>query len=261
MQEVDVRGCCRGGSARKGSCVTGDGDVAAAARERCDAWDDMHRFYFPDYDQRWQVAVKLIGRAVEGRALPRVLDLGCGPGTLTRRLSQVLPLTCVLGIDGDPLLVDMARALPGSALLSYRRARVGSASTVVLLQDLAPFDAIVSSAFVHYFDTGQLARLHALCRRLLAPDGLLVTVERFSDAGGGGGPAGEDPWSRWWVNTYAHPLFSGYVDRVEGRCRMSEPLPLPRWSYASLLREARFADVSSTVLPAGSAVVAARPCR
>lgn len=236
--------------------------VLAAVRERCDAWDDMHRRYFPDYDRRWRVAIDVVARATAGRAMPRVLDLGCGPGTLTRRLSQALPKARVVGIDADPLLIDMARLHPGPPLLSYHRAWVGSASTVVLLQDLAPFDAIVSSAFVHYFDAGRLARLHALCRRLLVPDGVLVTVERFAnqDPVVDEGAMVGNPWHEWWETTYADPLFATYADRADRHLQATEPPPLTKESYLALLAEARFAERGFVAAGAGSTVVAARPC-
>ncbi len=237
--------------------MIGPAEFAAAAQARCDAWDDMHRAYFPDYDERWRLAVDVMRRWTADRLAPRVLDLGCGPGTLTRRLAQALPSAQIVGVDRDPLLIDLARALARGERLSYRRLAVGGEAATAVLRSLAPFDAIVSSAFVHYFDREGLMRLQLLCREILAPGGLLVTVEQFAGDGQTRAKDGGGAWGRWWSETRVHPSLG---QRVEPDANVfgAAPPPLTQEVYAEVLAEAGFAEARWMRASGGSAVVAAR---
>lgn len=136
----------------------------------------MHRTYFADYDERWQIVIDKVAESVPQSA--RILDLGCGPGALTGRLQASLPGASVVGIDAHPALVAMGRATrPG---VSFVEATLGSAGTDALPDDLGRFDAVVSSAFVHYFDPRGIEALLRQGQQLLTPRGVLVTAEQLA---------------------------------------------------------------------------------
>ena len=179
----------------------------SAAARLCREWDAMHRHYFPDYDQRWDRALRAAHAHLNGRP-GRVLDLGCGPGTLTRRLQQAVPQAEVIGLDADPVLIALARAQATSGRPTFARARLGAPEASALLAGLAPIDVIVSSAFVHYFAPDELTALLRACRALQPPDGLLVTVERFAATDAPRttrAPTTPSPWRAWWRDALATP--------------------------------------------------------
>jgi SAM-dependent methyltransferase len=98
----------------------------------------------------------------------KVLDVGCGPGSIY----PYLPETDYTGIDLNPRHVEHARALYGG------RARflVGDASRD-LQGEAGTFDLVVVSALLHHLDDGQArAMLRRLCE-LLKPGGRLVTFD------------------------------------------------------------------------------------
>jgi trans-aconitate 2-methyltransferase len=72
-------------------------------------WDPGQYQHFAD--ERSRPFFDLLGRV--GAQDPRlVVDLGCGPGTLTARLASRWPGAEVHGIDGSAEMIEAARALP-----------------------------------------------------------------------------------------------------------------------------------------------------
>jgi trans-aconitate 2-methyltransferase len=72
-----------------------------------------------------------------------VVDLGCGPGNATRTLTDRWPHASIVGIDGDPRMVEAARALAGRRL-SFA---LGDIRT---WRPDEPVDVIVSNAALHW---------------------------------------------------------------------------------------------------------------
>jgi SAM-dependent methyltransferase len=96
----------------------------------------------------------------------RALDVGCGQGSLTRALRQVVPQ--VTGIDRDRRSIEIARAHPGTAGIGY------------VLGDFldAPFqpgslDLVTAVASVHHMDAEAALRTMA---GLLRPGGVLAVI-------------------------------------------------------------------------------------
>ena len=100
------------------------------------------------------------------RGCEKALDVGCGQGGLTRRLSRLVPQ--VTGIDRDQRSIEIARAHPGAAGIDYL---IGD----FLATSFEPgsLDLITSIASLHHMDA------EAALRRmsdLLRPGGVLAVV-------------------------------------------------------------------------------------
>jgi trans-aconitate 2-methyltransferase len=96
----------------------------------------------------------------------RVVDLGCGPGNLTRMLAQRWPDAVVEGVDSSPEMVVRARADGESDRLSFR---------VADLRDWAPeapVDVLLSNATLQWVP-GHLGLLEGLVAAL-RPGGWLA---------------------------------------------------------------------------------------
>lgn len=71
------------------------------------AWDPDR--YLRYADERGRPFVELVAR-IDATAPERVVDLGCGPGTLTELLLERWPSASVTGIDSSPEMIERARS-------------------------------------------------------------------------------------------------------------------------------------------------------
>lgn len=98
----------------------------------------------------------------------RVLDLGCGTGTLTVQIKQTQPGVEVVGLDGDADVLRRAAA---------KRDRVGVAFDLVeAFSDRLPFaddsfDRVLCSLLLHHLTTDAKRRTLAEVFRVLRPGG------------------------------------------------------------------------------------------
>jgi trans-aconitate 2-methyltransferase len=78
-----------------------------------DTWDPER--YLTYADERGRPFVELLARVAAERPAD-VVDLGCGPGNLTRLLAERWPGATVLGVDSSPEMIQAARRdVPGIA--------------------------------------------------------------------------------------------------------------------------------------------------
>ncbi|MGE0867582.1 MAG: class I SAM-dependent methyltransferase [Kofleriaceae bacterium] len=97
----------------------------------------------------------------------RVLDVGCGTGTLTRLLGRWPDVASVTGVDPATHLIDRARSLArGLDHVDFREAKGGSLPFDVPAFDVVTFDSVLS-----HIDDPERALGEAL--RVLRPGGQL----------------------------------------------------------------------------------------
>jgi ubiquinone/menaquinone biosynthesis C-methylase UbiE len=140
----------------------------------------------PFYDTlfKWTMREELFkGRLIEEANIQsghRVLDLGCGTGTLTIMIKKAHPDSEVIGLDGDPQVLEIAR----------RKAKETGASiefdegmAYQLPYPDASFDRVLSSLVFHHLATHDKERTLAEIYRILKPDGELHLAD-FSEPHG-----------------------------------------------------------------------------
>jgi SAM-dependent methyltransferase len=104
----------------------------------------------------------------------RLLDVGCGPGSVTLLLAPLF--ATAVGIDADPEMVTVAREeAAGVPNVEFRHLRAEE-----LPDDLGRFRAITFAQSFHWLDRDKVA---ATARQMLEPGGAVVHVQATTHAG------------------------------------------------------------------------------
>ncbi len=152
-----------------------------AARAWIDRWDRQQQGYLPDREERFTALIDALEDAV-GRPDPLVLDLGCGPGSLSVRLLARLPKATVIGIDADPLTMALGRAaFKDLAGLRFVDADLRVAGWSAGLDLDRRVDAVVSTTALHWLTKEALIATYAEAAGLLAPGGVLLNGDHMRE--------------------------------------------------------------------------------
>lgn len=109
-----------------------------------------------------------------GGTVDRVLDLGCGTGTLAVALAQRLPAAMVAGVDVDAAILERAAAKAADAGIhvEWRQATAGRLPFAG-----ATFQRITCTLVLHHLAPGDKIAALRECRRVLEPGGRLVIAD------------------------------------------------------------------------------------
>ncbi len=133
-------------------------------------WDPGQYLAFADL--RLRPALDLLARVpVESPAT--VVDLGCGPGNVTRILKQRWPDAAITGIDGSPEMLAAARK--EDPAIDWREADIAA------WRPEAPVDVLYSNAALHWLD-GHDALFPRLLEMVARGGALAVQMPRNPDA-------------------------------------------------------------------------------
>jgi SAM-dependent methyltransferase len=106
----------------------------------------------------------------------RLLDVGCGPGSLTLLLAPKVARAVGVDADGDMLAVA-AREAERASIDNVRWLHVRAEA---MPTSLGPFEVLTFAQSFHWMDRGAVA---ALTRRMLTEDGALVHVQATTHRG------------------------------------------------------------------------------
>ncbi len=108
----------------------------------------------------------------------RVLDLGCGPGTLSIGLAEAIAPGALYGVDMEQSQVDLARSIAEAGGLDNATFQVGDVTELSF--DDESFDVVHGNAIlVHVPDTQAVL---AEAKRVLKPGGLISVREWIMEA-------------------------------------------------------------------------------
>jgi SAM-dependent methyltransferase len=240
---------------------------ATAALRWIGRWDAQQEHNLPDREERFTALIDAVAETA-GPA-PLVIDLGCGPGSLSVRLLARLPDATVMAVDADPLLLGLGEAAYGSAYGRLRFAELDLQqpgwSVRLGLDRLA--DAAVSTTALHWLRPDALAAMYAELATVLRPGGLLLNGDHLAEDEAAvpaltrlgralsereelrRAPNGRaEVWSAWWDAVKADPALAGLVSARERRLVSSEHHGSPSGllaTHVAALRAAGFAEIGT----------------
>jgi trans-aconitate methyltransferase len=228
----------------------------ATATRWLERWDAQQERYIPDREERFRVVIDVVRAATDGGPA-RVIDLGCGPGSLSRRLAEGLPEVEVVGVDADPLLLGLGRANtnPRVRLIEANLANPGWADATGLP---GPWDAAVSSTALHWLEPADLSQLYRTLAENMRPGGVFVNADhmglgqpkldtladavREARTRRAGTESNED-WREWWQALRSDDELAPLLDaRSNTAIAHSGENGLTVLQHADLLRQAGFAE-------------------
>jgi cyclopropane fatty-acyl-phospholipid synthase-like methyltransferase len=122
----------------------------------------------------------LVNEYIQPKAGARILEIGCGPGTIL----HYLPPSDYLGFDLSPQYIAMAqRRFPKAKFVCERVSQFSLAKE-------QSFDVVLALGIVHHLDDAEARQLFQIAVDALSPGGKLVTFD-------GVWIEGQSPIARW----------------------------------------------------------------
>lgn len=106
-----------------------------------------------------------------------MIDLGCGPGSLSARLVERLPEAEVVCVDADPLLLGLGRAAYPHLRFVAADLRTGGWTKALGLE--RQVDAAVSTTALHWISEQDIKAVYAEVATVLRPGGLLLNGDHM----------------------------------------------------------------------------------
>jgi SAM-dependent methyltransferase len=144
-----------------------------SARDWLERWEVQQAGYVPDREDVFALMGDVIERLVGGPR--RVVDLGCGPGSLSARLLARFPEADITAVDADPVMLALGRATLGDAVrwVSTDLRDDGWTDAV----GVTGADAVVSSTALHWLPADGLADVCRGVASLLRPGGVFLDFD------------------------------------------------------------------------------------
>jgi SAM-dependent methyltransferase len=141
------------------------------------SWDLLEADLVPDRELRILALID-VADAIAG-STPSVLDLACGPGTVTRRLLDRSPAARAVALDVDPVLLTIASAtFAGDDRVRIVRADLRDPAWVESLPNRR-FDVVLTATALHWLPEDTVHRVYQDLGRLVRRGGVVAHAERM----------------------------------------------------------------------------------
>ena len=224
-----------------------------------DRWHRQQEHYLHDRPRRFSLMLDYVEQ-FRGRGPLAIVDLCCGPGSITSAALSRFAAATVLACDIDPWLVEMGRRTVGAdPRVNWLEADLRAEDWAAALPT-AGYDAILTSTALHWLHRDELVRVYDRLATLLAPAGVFMNADHLpcgrgriaavsheraqAQSSGKLGAPGAESWEQYWEAARAEPAFAALLAQRERRFagrRRAEPVPVE--FHREALRAAGFTEV------------------
>jgi trans-aconitate methyltransferase len=220
-------------------------------------WDAQQEYYMADREERFAVIADVVAHVTAGQPEPVVLDLACGPGSLSARIARRLPGARITAVDTDPFLLSLA----GATYPDVATFVDANLSTVDLAALVGTADVAVSTTALHWLPDEHLGALYRQLAGVLRPGGVFVNGDHLPDEQPAlakiavtvrqeraerVGVSGNEQWAAWWAAAAEVPEFGPLLaERATRFPPGSHDHELTVQRHTELLRQAGFTEVGT----------------
>ncbi|MGG7463552.1 MULTISPECIES: class I SAM-dependent methyltransferase [unclassified Plantibacter] len=236
-----------------------DPGLTARSKELLAAWDAQQAAYITNREARFTFMLDIVADTIPSDGT--ILDLACGPGSISARILERLPDATCIAVDVDPVLLELGRqalAEHGDRV-TFIDADLWDRDWLLALDGRTP-DAVLSSTALHWLPADVLTRVYSDLATVVPEGGIVLNADhlRFEE----GRPLfeelsrlddertqrqdrrnGAQDWDEWWNELVAVPHFAALAPERERR--FSERPPNPELSlgfHVESMRMAGFAE-------------------
>ncbi|MBN2454979.1 MAG: class I SAM-dependent methyltransferase [Sedimentisphaerales bacterium] len=155
-----------------------------------ECWDSMQERYIACRKERFELIVRLI--ADTQNTITRVLDIGCGTGSLMLSVLQKFLQTEVYGIDFDPTLLVLAEKRLAKFGRQVHFTQTDLRAESWLQSVPVPIDAAISATALHWLNAEHLSQLYCQLAGILRPGGIFLNADHLCSSS----PAIQTGWEK-----------------------------------------------------------------
>ena len=217
----------------------------AYSAERAKTYDQLIRDGMgPVYESTLEAVAEALF-LLSGRRDLRVLDLGAGTGNTMARIRQAFPSSSVVGLDGSPHMLDLAR----KRFLKDRRATFIEKDFGARdwMKGLGSFDAVVTMGAVHHLDAAGKRRLFEQVFEMLNKGGVFICGDPLKGSSDILERVYENAWVRLIQRNLSHSGKEVALEAIRSRHRQVQKeegdIPSPLEDQLGWLKRAGFQQV------------------
>lgn len=242
-------------------------------RDWFERWEAMQNCYIPQRLPRFDLMLQWA--ALLREAQTQILDLGCGPGSLSLRARQHYPNARVLAVDANPILLTIGQHSTKETTdhLQFLQVDIREADWWAAFE--RTFDLVLSATALHWLSAAHLAQIYRSIYQVLKPGGWFLNSDHIAsdypetqsyyrqmlqaNQQAAFRETGADDWNGFW-QSLAVKLGQPNLQASLGETKIWEGTDdgQPKQFHISVLRQSGFEQVEFHWQDLGEAVIGAR---